>query len=158
MVSTYNKVDTYMKERAAPRIEGLITGRKSDGRCVYSKAGKVALVQACLQPGVSVAASALANGVNANLLRKWILRYQSKQRGKAGALTKSAAATPAVLLPVISEAAQTAPATIRVEPVQPKAQSPGSIEIEYAGARIVLCGAVSAQQLGVVLACLSRSS
>lgn len=147
-----------MKERAVARIEGLITGHKSDGRCVYSKAGKLTLVQACLQPGVSVAASALANGVNANLLRKWILRYQRKQRGKAGAVTKGHATAPAMLLPVISEAASTVPATIRVEPVKAKAQPlGGSIEIEYVGARIVLRGAVNAQQLGVVLACLSRA-
>ena len=147
-----------MKERAAPRIEGLITARKGDGRCVYSEAGKRALVEACLQPGVSVAASALANGVNANLLRKWIAHYQRKQRGKAGAVMKSPAAAPAVLLPVISEAAATRSATTRVEAAKPKAQTPGSIEIEYAGVRIVLRGLVDAQQLAVVLACLPRST
>lgn len=157
MVDTY-KVDTYMKERAAHRIEGLITGRKSDGRCVYSEVGKRALVEACLQPGVSVAASALANGVNANLLRKWLVHYQRKQRGKVAEAKKIYAAAPAVLLPVISEAATARPVTPRVEPAKPKAQAPGSIEIEYAGARIVLRGAVSAQQLAVVLACLPRST
>ena len=56
-----------MKERIAERIEDLVVGRKADGRCVYSEAGKRALVQACMEPGRSVAGSALANGINANL-------------------------------------------------------------------------------------------
>ena len=67
------KVDTYMKERIAEKIEGLIVGRKRDGRNIYGSAGKRALIHACLPPGISVAGSALANGINANLLRKWIL-------------------------------------------------------------------------------------
>ena len=76
------KVDTYMKERIAEKIDGLIVGRKRDGRNIYSGAGKRALIHACLQPGISVAGSALANGVNANLLRKWIQRYQGRQSSK----------------------------------------------------------------------------
>ena len=30
------------------------------------------MIEACRQPGVSVAAVALANGLNANMLRKWV--------------------------------------------------------------------------------------
>ena len=71
-----------MKERIAEKIDGLIVGRKRDGRNIYSGAGKRALIHACLQPGISVAGSALANGVNANLLRKWIQRYQGRQIGR----------------------------------------------------------------------------
>jgi transposase len=33
-------------------------------------------VEACLQPGVSVAAIALANGLNANYLRRWVREYR----------------------------------------------------------------------------------
>ena len=43
-----------------------------NGRKRYDRHAKRELVQACLQPGVSVAAMALRNGINANLLRKWI--------------------------------------------------------------------------------------
>ena len=83
MVSTYKmKVDTSMQERIAEKIDGFIVGRTRDGRNIYSSAGKRALIHACLQPGVSVAGSALANGVNANLLRKWIQRYQGQQSSK----------------------------------------------------------------------------
>lgn len=37
---------------------------------------KQGLVRLC-QPGVSISAVALANGVNANLLRRWINQYRS---------------------------------------------------------------------------------
>lgn len=69
-----------MKERVVEPIEGLIVGHKGDGRCIYSAGGKRALIHACLQPGISVAGSALANTVNAHLLRKWIRQFQSKQQ------------------------------------------------------------------------------
>ena len=36
---------------------------------------KTELVTMCRQPGVSVSAVALAHGVNANLLRRWIKQY-----------------------------------------------------------------------------------
>lgn len=38
----------------------------------YGEEFKDELVRACSEPGVSVAGIALANGVNANLLRKWM--------------------------------------------------------------------------------------
>ena len=38
----------------------------------HSEKFKDELVRACSEPGVSVAGIALANGVNANLLRKWM--------------------------------------------------------------------------------------
>jgi transposase len=149
------KVDTYMKERTAPRIEGLILGYKADGRCIYSKTGKKALVEACLQPGVSVAASALANGVNANLLRKWI-RQHEVGTGKFGR-RKRREPLPAALLPIhlhepLSVATVAGPAT---DTSPPRIQS--GIEIEYAGARVFLRGDVTAQQLQVVLTCLARA-
>ena len=43
----------------------------------YSEDFKRQLVAACCAPGVSVASIALANGINANLLRRWISRCQS---------------------------------------------------------------------------------
>jgi transposase len=38
----------------------------------HSEEFKNELVRACSEPGISVAGIALANGVNANLLRKWM--------------------------------------------------------------------------------------
>ena len=39
----------------------------------HSEEFKESVVQACAQPGASVSGIALANGVNANLVRKWCL-------------------------------------------------------------------------------------
>jgi len=150
------KVDTYMKERTVPRIEGLIVGHKADGRCIYSKAGKTALVQACLHPGVSVAASALANGVNANLLRKWIRQHEGGCH--AGQVSKRSQRSPDVLLPIqLSEPPRAACTSTQVA-VKSLARTQSVIEIEYAGARVLLRGEVNAQQLGVVLTCLARAA
>lgn len=59
-------------------LSGLVLGRISDGRCRYDPQVKQELVKRCLQPGVSVAALAMQHGVNANLLRKWITKWQSR--------------------------------------------------------------------------------
>ncbi len=45
-------------------------GKRKRGR--YSNEFKRELVKACEAPGVSTASIALANGVNANLLRRWV--------------------------------------------------------------------------------------
>lgn len=41
-------------------------------RRLHSAAFKATVVDACRHPGVSVAGIALTNGINANLLRRWI--------------------------------------------------------------------------------------
>ena len=61
----------------------LVTGTRRDGRRRYDLQSKRALARACLQPGVSLAGIARQHGVNANLLRKWVLSYQLA--GDAGA-------------------------------------------------------------------------
>ena len=45
----------------------------------YSKSFKAELVAACQQPGASVAAIAMANQLNANLLRRWIKLHVARQ-------------------------------------------------------------------------------
>jgi transposase len=42
-------------------------------RRAHSDEFKAEVVRACSEPGVSVAGVALANGVNANLLRRWMM-------------------------------------------------------------------------------------
>lgn len=70
-----------MMERIGPH--GLeITGVKRDGRRRYDPASKERLIEACLRPGVSLASLALQHGVNANLLRKWVVRH--RQAGVPG--------------------------------------------------------------------------
>ena len=40
----------------------------------YTDEFKAQIIAACRQPGVSTAAVALANGINDNLLRRWIVQ------------------------------------------------------------------------------------
>ena len=42
----------------------------------HAVAFKAQVVAACLEPGVSVAAVALANGLNANLVRQWLKAHR----------------------------------------------------------------------------------
>jgi len=62
----------------------LVAGFEREGRrrC-FDPQAKRELVQACLQPGISVARMALDHGLNANLLRRWISDYEREQSGAA---------------------------------------------------------------------------
>jgi hypothetical protein len=60
----------------------------------YSAQFKARVIQACQAPGVSLASVALANGMNANLLRRWVNdreRAQSLQTVMAQRLVDRAA-------------------------------------------------------------------
>lgn len=71
-----------MTENTTELSRPLVVGRKRDGRTCYDPGAKRELVEACLQPGVSVARLALQHGVNANLLRTWIVRHrQNREHG-----------------------------------------------------------------------------
>jgi transposase len=48
-------------------------------RRTHSAQFKAKVVSACRQPGVSIAAVALANGLNANLLRRWVVTEEQMQ-------------------------------------------------------------------------------
>ena len=85
------------------------------------------VVQACRQPGVSIAAVALANGLNANMVRKWVIEAEaraetapvSKADMPAAASDGPASSVPLHFLPLAMPApASAAPASadeIRIE-------------------------------------------
>lgn len=77
LVSTLTRW-THVMENNSEVLSGLVVTRKRDGRCRYDPQVKQELVKRCLQPGVSVASLAMQHGVNANLLRKWITKWQSR--------------------------------------------------------------------------------
>jgi transposase len=76
-----------MTEQATELSKRLVVGHKRDGRSCYDRDAKRELIEASLQPGVSVARMALLHGINANLLRSWIRRYQLEQEDRVGAGT-----------------------------------------------------------------------
>lgn len=134
-----------MSERLRPVIADLVVGRKRNGRCVYNRKAKRALVEAALLPGVSVARLALDHAVNANLLRKWILAYQAEQTASL-----PGSENPVALLPVIA----TDPSIAMPAAVAPSLDA--LIEIALGDATVRVRGAVDAQQLRTVIDCLAR--
>ena len=70
-----------------------LPGRRAHRRHGAEFKGRV--IRACRQPGVSVASIALANGLNANMLRRWVSeagRVGPVADGSQGAVAVSAAA------------------------------------------------------------------
>ncbi len=116
----------------------------SNGRRYFSKAHQDAVVAKCLAPGASLSAVALANGFNANLVRRWV---RERQTGDAVAKSK------AKLLPVTldAEPGRQMPQRMRslVAPVRKAA--PGSMEIRIGEIELVVHGHVDAGQLSAVL-------
>ena len=141
----------------------LVARTRADGRHVYRKEGKAALVAACSAPGVSVAAIALAHGVNANLLRKWITRSHTRdrayrdQRTEASALVHAAATSPASKSTHAAQflAVELAPAPAVPAPV---ISAPGTISIQLGEARIDIGGVVEREALRRVIDCLRQST
>jgi transposase len=118
----------------------------------HSAAFKRKLVKLTEQPGASVAAIALAHGVNANLLFKW-RRAQFSRPARVRPVTQ------AVLLPVTMDPLPPASAVIelpapaaRASPA--RAAAGGVIEIEVGGARVRLRGSVDAASVRCVLQAL----
>ena len=60
--------------------DGSITRRR---RRQHSAEFKAKVVSACRKPGVSIAAVALANRLNANLLRRWVVEEERVPTGHA---------------------------------------------------------------------------
>ncbi len=85
-----------MTEHITELSRPLVVGRKQDGRNCYDPEAKRELVEACLQPGISVARLAMQHGVNANLLRTWIGRYRKKPESAGAILAQPSAFIPAV--------------------------------------------------------------
>jgi transposase len=79
---------------------------------------KARVIEACLQPGVLVAAVALANGLNANYLRRWVKEHRAQAAGNAveGGVVVSSYAKPAALVPVtVKEPVVTEASEIRLD-------------------------------------------
>lgn len=99
----------------APNVERLserVIRHQSDGRRRFDPQAKAALIEACRQPGVSIAGLALEHGINANLLRKWVARAQLKNG--------SVASDPLpAFVPVLAYEAPAAPDTFPVRATLP---------------------------------------
>jgi len=129
-----------MTEKSVEVVEGLVMRAPAGGRRTYNVGAKRALVQICMRPGVSVASTALAHGINANLLRRWMVQYGP------GAKVPSHVSSGASLVPV-----STGSTALRV----PLSADAG-IEIIFMGSTIRVRGIVDARALRAVLDCLAQ--
>ncbi len=85
--------------------------KPSRGRRYHPEEFKQAVIEACCEPGASVAGIAMANGVNANQVRRWM-----RERGIEPPTRR-------VLIPVIESAPGTAPEFVQL-PLAPEPESP----------------------------------
>ena len=96
--------------------EQAVGGRRR--RRLHSDQFKANAVASCMHPGMSMAAVAMVNGVNANLLRRWVRAAEMRPGAKLAhalpALDRRVAETPAAFIPM-QLPAKTAAADIRIE-------------------------------------------
>lgn len=132
------------------------TGMGEPARRHHDRAFKARLVEQSMQPGASVAAIAMDNGINANLLFKW----RRDQRRATVAL----GSTPTVLLPVHmtplaeEQDGRSASHLDTFAPVAAKTSRAGVIELEIAGAQLRLRGAVDEASLCSILRALRQTA
>ena len=82
-------------------------------RRAHSAEFKAQVVAACRSPGVSIAAVAMANGVNANLARRWVV--DAERRGAGVLASVASSAVPTTFVPLQLPPVEVAPADIRIE-------------------------------------------
>lgn len=116
----------------------------------YTAEFKSGLVELSLQPGVSVSAIALENGINANVLFRW---RREHLRAVSGVPVRRAAR--AMLLPV--ELATTGMPTPQVMPSGPVVCE-GVIEIDIGAVRIRVRGCADESSLRCVLHALRAAA
>jgi transposase len=147
MVSTLKIVDTKSGSPSAPfRVRTNRTGRRT-----YSPEYKLEIVDECSVPGVSVAAVALTHRINANLVRRWIVRH------RIGRLARAPSPAPEMLPVMLSAPSAGVPlATAELALPGSKHAMPGVIEIELEAARIRVRGSVDAAALRTVIDVLAK--
>jgi transposase len=122
-----------------------------NGKRWFDPFEKERLIDACLEPGVSVAGLALAHGINANQLRKWVkLRQDGKATKKALPVMPRGAAS--VFVPVVEAAPMARPSATPARPpsarVRVKASLPNGVRLELEDA--------DAQVLSAMIEALGR--
>ena len=106
---------------------GEVVAAKRTHRVHRSMAEKRRIVELVLEPGVSVARVAQAEGVNANQVFKWRREYRNGRLVEAGESTTS-------LLPVVVSATGFEAGIALSAPICPEpAASTGAIHIEFPG-------------------------
>ena len=145
-----------------------VSGFIGTPRRQHERSFKAELVRQCLLPGASVAAIALAGGVNANMLFKWRRDHLgSMHSSRAPSAPKPSAPGSAVLVPVqmslaVREGRDMQPLAVSPSPApagastQVLAARAGIIEVDFADAQLRLRGLVDEASLCSVLRALRQ--
>lgn len=110
-------------------------------RRVHGAEFKAQVLAECRQPGASVAAVALAHGLNVNLVRKWLVGRGLKRTGLVASRQVTAAAPAMQFVPVeLAEVGVIAPPVERGRmPQRPvAAEPPIHIELRRGGAQLTV--------------------
>ena len=89
----------------------------------HSAEFKAQVIAACLQPGVSIAAVALANQLNSNFLRSWVKAHRDQQESSVPASRRidPPGSAPTTLVPVTLKVADATPSDdIQIEIRRPQ--------------------------------------
>lgn len=76
-----------------------VTGVTAAGKRRFDPESKRKLIEACMQPGASIAGLALKAGINANQLHKWIWL---RERASRTAVAAAAEPLPSAFVPVVT--------------------------------------------------------
>ena len=136
-----------------------VAGISGAPRRQHDRAFKAELVEQCLVRGASVAAVALAAGINANLLFKWRRDHLRLKQLSSAASSASAVLVPVYVSPGMDVDAGSSPpsaSTPMAVASQRAARSAGIIELDIAGAVLRLRGPVDDASLCSVLRVLRQ--
>ena len=89
----------------------------------HSPEFKAEAIEACRQPGMSIAAAALARSINANLLRRWITEAERDETARATQKTPPPPVDAFIALPA---------------PTQPSARSPVKIKVRRGSLTVIV--------------------
>lgn len=105
------------------------------GKRTFEPGGKQRLIEACLQPGISISGMALKAGINANQLRKWLL--QARRQAPLATVSQSCAPLPAFLPVCQADAVASLPPqrhgvvpTSSLAPARLSARLPNGVTVE----------------------------
>ena len=90
---------------------GVAMGRRR--RRIHSDEFKAQVIAACKPAGVSMAAVAMAHGINGNLARRWVVAAERRSGAQSAALTDGV--SPTAFVPLTLPPSVPAPADIRIK-------------------------------------------
>jgi hypothetical protein len=120
-------------------VPGLVAGKTTRGRSIFSAAGKAAVVQLYKSDKASIAQLSKANGINVNLIPKWSRSLGGHKRAKRNTVGSAPKLVPVKMVrplltvgeyPIVIELSQ---GTIRL--TLPGLQDLGAIIEQLSGAR-----------------------